>query len=318
MLPLIALLIVLVVIIHLAARTRAEKLKALPSIYPLDVLSKEPRGEEVFITTHDGARIRALSSGQGPTVVLAHGFMATVLEWNVIWDLLLAAGYRVISFDQRGHGKSTIGTDGIGSRQMAGDYKAVLEHFAVKDAVFVGHSMGGFGLQAFMLTYPDSVRQHLRGAVLFATLVGNVLKDAPQNRTQIPLLKYGIMKRVMASDTYGWLFGASLLGTPKCPAIIKVTLDMLLTRDSKPLIPILEAMVQEDFSPRLGEISVPCVVICGSEDMTTPRWQSETLGKTIPNARNVWVEGKGHLLNWEAPQALVDAVKSLSAAKEPA
>lgn len=314
MIALIAVVVVLGVVIHLAAQSKAKKVKALPNPYPYEVLNKEPSGEEVFITSADGARIRAISKGQGPTVVLAHGFMATVLEWNVIFDMLLDAGYRVIAFDQRGHGKSTIGSEGVGSRQMAGDYKAVLEHFNVKDAIIVGHSMGGFLLQAYLLNYPESAREHVSGAVLFSTLVGNVEKDAPQNRIQIPLIKSGIMKRVMQSDTYGTLFGESLMGTPS-PATIRAMLDIMVQQDTSKLIPILEAMVNEDFSSRLKEISVPCVVICGTKDSTTPRWHSEVLGKDIPNSRNVWVEGGGHLLNWEAPQALVDAVKSLSKEK---
>ena len=60
----------------------------------------------------------------------------------------------------------------------------------------------------------------------------------------------------------------------------------------------------------LFEIMVPTVVVCGDRDQTTSRWHSEQLGVRIPEARNVWVEGKGHLLNWEAPESLVAAVRS--------
>jgi non-heme chloroperoxidase len=312
MLPLVVFIIAVGIAVHLYVRSQATKLKSLPDTYTLSAISKEPDGEEVFITTTDGARIRVVSKGTGPTVVLAHGFLITLMEWNVIWQLLLDAGYRVIAFDQRGHGKSTIGSEGMGSRQMAGDYKAVLEHFAVRDAILVGHSMGGFLSLVFMLTYPEAASKHLRGVILFAALVGNVLKDAPQNRLQIPLMKSGIMKRVMQSDSYGFLFGTSLMGDTPSPAAIKAMLPVMAVQKSERLIPILEAMIQEDYSSRLGEIQHPVVVICGRLDSTTPVWQSETLGTKIPNARNVWVEGKGHLLNWEAPQALVEAVKSLS------
>ncbi len=316
MVPFIAIVVVLGVLLHIAARSQAGKLKSQPDPYPLDVLNREPEGEEVFITTADGARIRAISKGQGPTVVLAHGFMASLLEWNIIWKMLLDAGYQVIAFDQRGHGKSTIGSDGVGSRQMAGDYKAVLEHFAVKDAILVGHSMGGFLSLVFMLTYPDSAKQHLKGVILFASMAGNVIKDAPQNKVQIPLIKHGIIKRVLQSDTYGTAFAASLMGKNPSPAIIAATRKLMLEQDTSQLIPILEAMAQEDYYARLGEISIPVVVICGDLDKTTPRWHSELLGTSIKGGRNVWVKDKGHLLNWEAPEALVEVVQSLSRAGE--
>ena len=108
------------------------------------------------------------------------------------------------------------------------------------------------------------------------------------------------------------MFATSLMGDHPTPALIRTTLDVMLAQNTPPLIPILQAMVAEDFTPRLGEISLPVVVICGSNDKTPPKWHSEVLGKSIPNARNVWVEGKGHVLNWEAPEVLVDAVVSLA------
>ena len=71
-------------------------------------------------------------------------------------------GNRVIAFDQRGHGRSTLGSDGSGSAAMAGDYHAVLEHFDVRDGVLVGHSMGGFVAIRAVLDHPD-MTQRLRG-----------------------------------------------------------------------------------------------------------------------------------------------------------
>lgn len=76
--------------------------------------------------------------------------------------MLVKAGYRVIVFDQRGHGQSTIGSSGVGSRPMAEDYRAIVEHFDVKDAVLVGHSMGGFLAQVFLLTLPEVAKKHLK------------------------------------------------------------------------------------------------------------------------------------------------------------
>lgn len=307
-----AIVVVIVVLVHFYVRSLADKVNSLPDSYSLAELSREPEGKEEFLTMADGTRIRTISAGSGPTVVFAHGFMFTLQEWNIVWKLLLEKGYRLIAFDQRGHGKSTIGREGLGSQQMASDYRAVLEHFDVKDGILVGHSMGGFLTQAFLLNHPEAAKKHLKGAILFAALVGNVIKDAPQNRVQIPLIKYGIIRRVMQSPTYGTMFATSLMGDNPTPALVRATLDLMLAQNTPPLIPILQAMVTEDFSPRLGEISLPVVVICGSKDKTTPRWHSEVLGKAIPNARNVWVEGKGHALNWEAPQALIDAVVSLT------
>ena len=61
--------------------------------------------------------IRAVVAGEGPTVVLAHGYGVPLAEWNIVWEELLDRGHRVIAFDQRGHGRSTIGSPVSGPRR---------------------------------------------------------------------------------------------------------------------------------------------------------------------------------------------------------
>jgi pimeloyl-ACP methyl ester carboxylesterase len=307
----IAVLVVLALAALLAVKLRVASLKRLPNPIPATALHDGLIGAEVFVTTTDGTRLRTVSAGQGATVVLAHGYGYAAEEWNVIAARLLNAGYHVITFDQRGHGKSTIGSGGVGSAQMADDYVAVLEHYHVEDAILVGHSMGGFLAQVFWLRHPDVATARVSALVLFATFAGNVLVGAPQNRVQIPLIKYGILQRILKTDL-GWLFGASLMGRPPSPAVIELFLKVFGAQDHKRLVPIIESFGREDYYASIHAIDVPTVVICGERDATTPRWHSEKLGTLIPKARNVWVPDKGHLLNWEAPDALIDAVTSLS------
>jgi pimeloyl-ACP methyl ester carboxylesterase len=51
------------------------------------------------------------------------------------------------------------------------------------------------------------------------------------------------------------------------------------------------------------------VLLCGEMDRTCPRWHSERLGKELPNAHNVWLPRVGHMLCYEAPQAILDALQ---------
>jgi non-heme chloroperoxidase len=125
-----------------AARAAVAAVAAIernPDPFPRDQLAREPEGEQVLILRPDGTVIRAVVAGEGPTVVLANAYGTPLAEWNIVWDKLLDRGHRVISFDQRGHGRSTIGSAGIGSESMAADDAAVLEHFDVHDGVLVGH-----------------------------------------------------------------------------------------------------------------------------------------------------------------------------------
>jgi non-heme chloroperoxidase len=163
-----------------ASRAFVRWLEAQPERYSPTQLHMEPQGIQHFIDRPDGTRLRAIVAGHGPTVVLAHGFGISLLEWNIVWEPLLAAGFRVICFDQRGHAQSTIGSDGISTHAMAGDYLAVLEYFNVVDGILVGHSMGGFLAIAAVLEQPG-VAERLRGLVLFSTFAGRLNEGAPQN-----------------------------------------------------------------------------------------------------------------------------------------
>jgi non-heme chloroperoxidase len=297
-------------VIHGAATRKARQLQAGADPFAYELLCEEPPGEDQIVERPDGTRIRVRTSGSGPTVVLAHGYGCTLLEWNLIWAQLLAIGCRCVAFDLRGHGRSTIGADGMGSAQMAGDYAAVLTELDIKDAVLVGHSTGGFLAIKAMIEHPE-LAERLRGFVAFASTAGEVLRGSPQNRLQLPLIQFGVMQWISRSPTYSWMFGASLCGDSPSPAMIRAFNEVFAAQHHRGLVPIIRALANESYYDRLSEIVVPTVVVCGDRDQTTPRWHSEQLGVRIPNARNVWVEGKGHLLNWEAPESLVAAVSSL-------
>lgn len=296
----------------LAARSAAARVEASPDPVPLERLRQAPNGAERIVHRPDGTALRVLVAGEGPTVVFAHGIALTASEWNVVWDTLIERGYRVVAFDQRGHGRSTIGSDGIASRVMAGDYLAVLRAVDAHDAVLVGHSMGGFlGLTA-VLEVP-AVAARLRGLVLVSAFAGDVYDGAPLNRALVPLLRSGYLLRAAArSSTVGTLFGATFLGDVPSPAMVRALLDMVLPQNHLPLRPILDAFSAEDRYDRLGQIHLPTVVVCGRSDRITPPRASQRLAVGIPGARMIWLEGKGHMLNWESPEALVGAVTSLA------
>ena len=271
------------------------------------------QGDVRVVTQEDGTRIHTVVAGSGPTVVLAHGFAIDSNEWNVIAADLVARGRRVVAFDQRGHGRSSIGRDGIGSRQMAGDYAAVLAAYDVSDAVLVMHSMGGFVGVRFLVENAELVARHLRGAMLVATFAGDVNRDNPQNKMQIPLIRSGILPKLVATDFIGKPFARSLMGDGRTDAMVESFLTMFRAQKLGPLVPILEAMVQENRYPLLGGISLPTTILVGSKDKTTPPFHTDELHRGIAGSRLVRVPGAGHTVNWEAADTIVAEIEALLA-----
>lgn len=299
----------------LGVRSLLDKVARNPDPVPRERLMSRPAAEELSLTRPDGTVLQVRYAGSGKPVVFAHGYTGAWWNWNLVWDKLIENGYRVIAFDQRGHGDSTIGADGIGSGQMAEDYAAIFTHFDLRDAILVGHSMGGFVAIRAVLDQPE-VRDRLRGLVLFSTWAGRVYQGAPQTRIQVPLAEAGIMQRIARTAAGGRLLAITMCGSTPSPAVVDVSRTGLNDHMNRhgPLVPILRAFNAEDRYPRLGEIRVPTVVMVGDVDRTTPRSHAHRMADGIPGARLVVVPEAGHLLNVEGagPDTLVEVIASLS------
>lgn len=278
----------------------------------MNIYSSPLTGDERWVTSPDGARIKAVQLGEGIPVVLAHGYAVDRHEWNIIAGELVRRNFKVIAFDQRGHGESSIGSNGVGSKQMSADYLAVLQEFGVKNGILVAHSMGGFLAIRTLIEAPEAVATHLRGCLLMATFAGDVNKDNPQNRIQIPLIQSGIMNLLIKSRGIARAFAKTLLGDDKAPEMLEAFVDGFGKSGLKPLLPILNAMVSENYYGRLGEIKLPCTIIVGTQDKTTPPFHTHQLHSGIQGSRLVKIPGKGHLLNWEAPEKLVEEIVRLA------
>src|SRR3954471_14304993 len=127
------------------------------------------------LTMDDGGAVHVVEHGSGPPLVLLHGVTLTYEVWNYqLHDL--ADRFRVIAVDQRGHGKSTAGQEGLAVPRLGADLAAVLTALDLTDAIVVGHSMGGMVLLQFAVDIPEVVRRRVAGMVLLST----TSRGAPQ------------------------------------------------------------------------------------------------------------------------------------------
>lgn len=293
-----------------AAKRQVSRIESNPDPASAAELRAELTGDVTWIDRPDGTRMRTIVDGVGPDVVLLHGYGVSMRAWNLVQTALVAQGHRVIAADWRGHGQTNIGSDGIQPEVVAADIAAMLGLHDVRDAVLVGHSTGGYISIVTLLEHPETA-ERLRGLVLFASLAGDAAKDAPQTRLLIPLITSGVLQRMLQHESFALPFAASIYGPNPSPTACRVFIEDFLSNDHTALVPLLQRLAHTSFYARLGEIDVPTVVVCGEEDQTTPRWHSEQMGAGIPGARNVWVAGHGHGMNWSAPTVLVDLIAEL-------
>ena len=269
-------------------------------------------GKEVIVTSTDGTKIRTVSMGLGTPIVLAHGYAVDMHCWNVVAEDLVQRNFKVIAFDQRGHGQSSVGTEGIGSAQMVEDYLAVLRAHNVQGGVLVGHSMGGFIAIRALIEQPTVLAKHLRGCLLMATFAGDVNRKNLQNRVQIPLIKSGAMSKLIKNRGVAMNLAKSLLGDKKNPEMMNAFVDTFRKSNLKLLVPILTSFVEENRYSQLGEITLPCTIVVGTKDKTTPPFHTDDLHAGIKHSKLVRVPAMGHMLNWETPEVLVNEIVALA------
>jgi non-heme chloroperoxidase len=263
--------------------------------------------QESSLPAADAGRIHCISLGSGPTLLLAHGYLLDVSLWRPLSARLASAGYRVVSFDQRGHAASRDGRDGCSVDAAIADYATVLQHFGADGATLVGHSMGGFlGLQ-FCLRYPELTRR-MRRLVLLGANAGSVAEGSLSNRLQIPLLRMGLIPKLWRIPSVGRALVKPLFGRDPDPGWLESTRQMLIGQTVTRSLPLLHAMCYENHYARLGELSVPTRVLCGELDRTCPAWHSRRLAEELPNAKGTWLPGIGHMLPFEAADAVYEAI----------
>lgn len=115
-----------------------------------------PQGLSSHFATINGVRLHYVEKGSGPLVILLHGWPETSLEWNKTIDVL-SKKYRVVAPDLRGLGLSERAANGYDKKTIATDIKALVEYLGEKQAIVIGHDMGGKAAYVMAHLYPQSV-----------------------------------------------------------------------------------------------------------------------------------------------------------------
>lgn len=199
----------------------------------------------------------------------------------------LSRRFRVLRYDTRGHGKSSVPDGQYSFAQLGGDVAELLEHLRIERAHFCGLSMGGITGMWLALAHP----QRLSKLVLCNTAA---YIGPPENWTN----RAGAVERdgvgsIAPAVVDRWLtpdFAA------KRPELVKYLRQMLSATDARGYAANCLAVRDADLRERVRDIQLPTLVIAGSGDLPTPPRDGQYLAKAIPGARYVELEA-AHISN---------------------
>lgn len=266
-----------------------------------DRLSDLP-GTEGAVSTPDGTSIGYTDSLTGsPAVVMVHGWTEDRRVWGPVARRLAEAGARVVAYDQRGHGRSSVGSDGCAIDAIADDLRAVLEDLDLHDAIVVGHSMGGMAAQAFAARHPDVLVERVAGLCLVATASAEVGLRGVREKQASALMAHAAFQRAISHPTVGPLLTRGAVGQKPVFGHLQATASMLAGTSVATRTGFLAAMGGMDLSGGLADIKVPTTVIVGTHDRLTPEAAGRRISSLVPGARLEVVPGAGHMLPLERP-----------------
>lgn len=274
-------------------------LAASASTLPRFAFAQRP-GRTGRIKTKDGIELFVKDTGgPGRAIVLTHAWPLNADIWDYQVTALSKAGYRVVTYDRRGFGRSDKPESGYGFDVFADDLAAVIEQTGVRDATIAGYSMGG-GEVVRYLTRHGSRNVVKAGIVSGAAYF--LLKTA-DNPIGVDVGVFDGMKQGVSERREVFLTGllADVFFDAKRSSTVPVTqgvLDgafaMAMQASLAATIGCIDAFSKTDFRPELAAVKVPTLILHGTADLPVSFEQAKATAAGITGSKLIAYEGGSH------------------------
>ena len=296
----------------------------------LDALLPAP-GDVVHheLPTADGGLLHVVERGGGRPLVLLHGVTLQWWVWGAQFNTL-ADRYRVVAWDMRGHGRSAAGSDGVSLEAVADDLATLLVDLDLREALVVGHSMGGMALGRFCSRHPDLMHERCAGLMFLATsaapvalpaIVGggaglvNLAQRFATAGMRAPRLRYGWPDTPATA-----LFLRAAFGRRASGRAVDEVRRMIAELSPETAVEAGAAIAAHDVRADLHHVEVPSLVVVGDADLLTPPAHARGVVEAVPGAQLRVLSGVGHQVMQEDPEALgrlVDELAGLADRRSP-
>ncbi|GAA2353541.1 3-oxoadipate enol-lactonase [Saccharopolyspora halophila] len=228
-----------------------------------------------------------------PVVVLSN----SLGNDRTLWDAqvpALAERFRVLRYDQRGHGATEPAPGPYGLADLGGDVVELLDRLDIDRAHFAGVSLGGMTGMWLAENAPERIER----LVPICTSANLTPPQAWRERAAA-VREHGTAS--MFEATLPRWFTPALADDPGVRAKYS---DMLAATDDESYAACCEAIATMDILDRLPEITAPTLVIAGAEDSATPPPHAEQIAASVPGAEVEVIAEAAHLANAEQPEAV--------------
>lgn len=251
----------------------------------------------------DDTTVHVLDEGDGPVVLLVHGFPIDHRMWREQIDVL-SQTHRVIAPDLRGFGESPATTGILAMTQFGDDLADLLEAMQITEPiVFCGLSMGGYIAWQFAHHYPEK----LRGLILCDTKATADSEAALATREEVAEKVLADGPEFLTKSMPSKIFSDHT--RQQNVELVEFVKQMIRDASQVGIAAASRGMaLRPDMTALLPTISVPTLVIVGEEDELTSPQEMQTIADAIPQCQCVIIPKAGHMAPLEQPTIVNDAL----------
>ncbi|MCU1326178.1 MAG: alpha/beta hydrolase fold protein [Bryobacterales bacterium] len=251
-----------------------------------------------FIQISDDTELSFCDWGSGTPVVLIHGWPLSGAMWEKQAEFLASRGCRVIFYDRRGFGFSSQPWSGYDYDTFAADLNALMEDLDLEGVVLVGFSMGGGEVVRYLTQYGSD---RVSRAVLVSAVTPFLLKT-PDNPDGIDQEEFGKIEKAIREDRPAFMkefgqkfYGRSLVHHTVSDALLEWNQVLVMQASLRSTLAAAEAWATTDFRDDLRNITIPVLVIHGTDDHTVPIDKSgRRVKEFLPHAMVIEYDGEPH------------------------
>ncbi len=310
------------------AAQRADS-RAIDNDPRLGPLFAEFGGRRSSVRADDGTAlwVRTFGPEDAPTVIFIHGWTCSAEFWK-LQIAALEGERRIVAFDLRGHGQSERPPSGNYSIETFGrDLDAVMRACVPEGerALLVGHSLGAMTIVAWAGAHPEVVDERVSAAILINTGVGDLISRSmvvtgfPGGIAQLERFTGEILLRARAAiPTFSApvlhrIIRRFVLGRRATPAEVAFCERLVLSCPAEVRGAVGGTLTESALEAALGRLTVPALVIAGSEDKLTPPENAREMAELLPEVLDlIEISESGHMSPVEFPDRVSDLVAELA------
>ncbi len=258
--------------------------------------------QSIQIANIHAAPIAYRDTGDGPAIVLIHGFCGSSEYWKHVIPAF-SSSHRVIALDLRGHGQSPVGHEPSTMEALADDVAALLTYLHIDEAIVFGHSLGGYITLALVERHPELVKR-------FSLIHSTSLPDSDEAKNKRIQGIASIQDKGIQAFVDGLipkLFAETNLTT--MAEQVRAAIEIGHSTSPAGAMSSLEGMrIRPERAHILRNNTIPILLIAGSEDQIIPA--ERVFSVTGNHIQSVTINGVGHMSMLEAPEQLISAMTS--------